>query len=51
MTTVRIVPAFDEVGDGQNCVGLGLESVGIEQLRFAGREEALGERIVVGIID
>jgi hypothetical protein len=49
MSTPRIVPAFDEVEDGEARVGLRAEAVAIEQLALERREEALAERVVVGI--
>src|SRR5207302_1943673 len=45
----RIVPAFDEVEDGEARVGLRAEAVAIEQLALERREEALAHGVVVGI--
>ena len=45
MTTLRVVPAFDEVEHGTLGFGLGLESPPIEQLAFERREEALGHGV------
>src|SRR6266849_2468441 len=49
MSTPRIVPAFDEVEDGEARVGLRVEGVAIEQLALERREEALAHGVVVGI--
>src|SRR6266478_6348461 len=49
MSTPRIVPAFDEVEDGEARVGLRAEAVAIEQLALERREEALAHGVVVGI--
>src|SRR5438552_7766265 len=49
MSPPRIVPAFDEVEDGQARVGLRAEAFAIEQLTLERREEALAERVVVGV--
>src|SRR5438552_16012829 len=49
MSTPRIVPAFDEVEDGEARVGRRAEAVAIEQLALERREEALAHGVVVGI--
>src|SRR2546428_121102 len=51
MAAARVVPAFDEVEDGQARVGVSREAVPIEQLALEGREEALAEGVVVGVAD
>jgi len=49
MATPGIVPAFDEVEDGEARVGLGAEAFAIEQLALERREEALTHGVVVGV--
>ena len=49
MPPPRIVPALDEVEDGEARLGRCREPLPIEQLALEGREEALAERVVVGI--
>src|SRR5712692_7135069 len=49
MAPPRIVPAFDEVEDGEARVGLRAEAFAIEQLALERREEALAQGVVVGI--
>ena len=49
MPPTRIVPALDEVEDGEARLGRCREPLPIEQLALKGREEALAERVVVGI--
>jgi hypothetical protein len=51
MPTVRVVPAFDVLEDGQARSGLGREAVAIEQLALERGEEALAHRVVVRITD
>jgi len=46
---MRIVPALDEVEDGHPGPGPVSEAVLLEELAFEGGEEALAERIVVGV--
>src|SRR6266545_5556697 len=45
----RIVPTLDEVKDRPAGLGLGGEPLAIEQLALEGREEALAQRVVVGV--
>src|SRR5260370_10977740 len=49
MAAPRIVPAFDEVEDGEAGVRLIAEALPIEQLALEGCEEALTEGVVVGV--
>src|SRR2546428_647585 len=49
MSTPWVVPAFDEVEDGEARVGLRAEAFAIEQLALERREEALAQGVVVGI--
>jgi hypothetical protein len=49
MPPTRSVPAADEVEDGEARLGRRREPLPIEQLAVEGREEALAERVVVGI--
>src|SRR6266446_3718658 len=49
MSTPWVVPAFDEVEDGEARVGLRAEAFAIEQLALERREEALAHGVVVGI--
>src|SRR6266404_8295071 len=49
MSTPWVVPAFDEVEDGEARVGLRAEAFAIEQLALERREEALAPGVVVGI--
>src|SRR6266446_4440410 len=49
MPAPRIVPAFDEVENGEPRVGLRAEALSIEQLALERREEALAEGVVVGV--
>src|SRR5947209_19641217 len=49
MSTPWVVPAFDEVEDGEPRVGLRAEAFAIEQLALEGREEALAHGVVVGV--
>ena len=49
MAATGVVPAFDEVEHGQASIGLGAEAFAIQQLALERREEALAERVVVGI--
>ena len=51
MTTVRVVPAFDELEDRHLRVGLRLETVAVDQLTFERREEALRHGVIVAIAD
>src|SRR5213593_1048818 len=51
MPPARVVPALDEVEDGEACLGRCREPLPIEQLALERREEALAERVVVGIAD
>src|SRR5262245_60296623 len=51
MTPMRVVPAFDELEHRDLRLGLVLEAPPLEQLAFQRREEALGDRVVVGIAD
>src|SRR5207253_8185428 len=51
MAASRVVPAFDEVEDGEAGVGLSREPLSIEQLALERCEEALAERVVVGVAD
>ena len=51
MAAARVVPAFDEVEDGEAGVGLSWEPLSIEQLALERCEEALAERVVVGVAD
>src|SRR2546425_1279310 len=49
MSTPWVVPAFDEVEDGEARVGLRAEAFAIEQLALERRDEALAQGVVVGI--
>src|SRR3989475_12041586 len=49
MSTPWVVPAFDEVEDGEARVVLRAEAFAIEQLALERREEALAHGVVVGI--
>src|SRR2546425_11141737 len=49
MPTPRIVPAFDEVEEGEARSDLRAEGFTIEQLAIERREEALAHGVVVGI--
>ena len=49
MTTLRVVPAFDEIEHGDLGLGLGLEATPIEQLALESGKEALGHRVVEAI--
>src|SRR5438309_1388479 len=51
MTAAGIVPALDEVEDGEARVGRRTEVLPIEQLALEGREEALAQRVVVRVAD
>jgi hypothetical protein len=51
MPAARVVPAFNEVEDGQARLPLGTEPVAIEQLALEGREEALTQSVVVRVTD
>jgi len=49
MPAARVVPALDEVEDGDAGRGLRREALAIEQLALERREEAFAEGVVVGI--
>src|SRR5437660_897176 len=49
MAAAWVVPAFDEVEEGEARVGLGAEAFAIEQLALERREEALTHGVVVGV--
>ena len=51
MTAPRIVPAFDEIEDGEARFDLRAEPVPIEELALERREEALAQGVVVRIAD
>ena len=51
MSTSWVVPAFDEVEDGEPRLDLRPEALAIEELALERCEEALAERVVVGIAD
>jgi hypothetical protein len=46
-----VVPAFDEVEDGEPRLRLSLEPAAIEEFALEGREEALAQRVVVRVAD
>jgi hypothetical protein len=48
---MRVVPALDEVEDGHLGLGLVAEAVAVEELTLERGEEALAERVVVGVAD
>ena len=47
MPAVRVVPALDELEDGQAGLDLGREAAAVEELALEGREEARAEGIVM----
>ena len=49
MAPSGILPSFDEVEERHLGLGMGSESLPIEQLAFQGREEALAHGIVVAV--
>src|SRR3990170_1656691 len=49
MAAPRVVPALDEVEDRKAGLGRRAEAVTVEQLALERREEALAERVVVGV--
>src|SRR5206468_1633284 len=49
MAAAWVVPAFEEVENGEARVRLGREALSIEQLALERREEALAEGVVVGV--
>src|SRR5215831_14568789 len=51
MAAPRIVPAFDEIEDGEACLDLRAEAVPIEELALERREETLAQRVVVRVAD
>jgi hypothetical protein len=51
MPTVRVVPALDVLEDGHADRRLGREALAIEQLALERGEEALADRVVVGVAD
>src|SRR5262245_55408623 len=51
MTTPRVVPAFDEIEDGEARFDLRAERMPIEELALERREEALAPRVVVRVTD
>ena len=51
MTASRVVPTFDEVESRDAGIGLGPETVTIQQLALEGGEETLAHRVVVGVAD
>src|SRR6266536_3014282 len=46
---MRIVPALDELEDGELCLGLCPEAAAIEELALQGGEEAFSHRVVVAV--
>ena len=46
---MRIVPALDEVEDRQARLAVGGEALPVEELALERREEALAQRIVIGV--
>ena len=51
MAAPRIVPAFDEIEDGEPRLDLRAEPVPIEEFALERREEALTQRVVVRVAD
>jgi hypothetical protein len=51
MAAAWVIPAFDEVEEGEARGGLGAEAVAVEQLALERREEALTHGAVVGVAD
>ena len=51
MTTMRIVPAFDELKNGWACFSRGTEAGAVQQFAFEGGEEAFTQGIVKAITD
>ncbi len=51
MASVRVVPAFDEIEDGDPGLSLVAESTPIEQFAFERGKETFAERIVVTVDD
>ena len=51
MSSVRIVPAFDERKDSQACFCLRVEGIAVEQFAFQSGEETFTQSIVVAISD
>jgi hypothetical protein len=46
---MRVVPALDEIEDGEACLGVGPEGVAVDELALERGKEALTHRIVVAI--
>ena len=51
MATPRVVPAFDEIEDGETGLHLRPEAMPVQELALERCEEAFTERVVVGIPD
>jgi hypothetical protein len=51
VAAARVVPALDEFEDGQAGLDPGLEAAAVEEFALEGGEEALAERVVVGVAD
>ena len=51
MTTVRVVPAFDELEDRHLRFGLRLETVLVDEFAFERGKEALRHGVIVAIAD
>src|SRR5262245_24325383 len=51
MATVRVVPALDEVEDGETSLDLILEAGSIEEFAFECGEEAVAHRVLVRVTD
>jgi hypothetical protein len=49
MATVRVVPPFDGLEDGEAGLDLGREAPPVEELALEGGEEALAEGVVIGV--
>lgn len=48
---MRIVPALDELEDGEFCLGLCPKAAAIKELAFESCEEAFSHRVVVAVAD
>ena len=46
MTTMRVIPPFDEIEHGHARLGLGLEAAAVEQFAFQGGEETFAHGVV-----
>ena len=49
MPAVRVVPALDEIEDGEAGLGVGRKRVAVQEFALEGCEETIADRIVVAI--